>query len=130
MAGGDCPSVIDRAIGERIRRRRVELGLTQEQLARRVGISYQQIQKYERGANRISASRLFELAVWLDVTPGYLYPAPPTAPEELAHGGRERPTIEIARSYGRIEDEAVRAALSGLVRAVADRRNGDARTLD
>ena len=58
---------IDRHVGDRIRRRRVMLGLTQEQLGEALGISYQQIQKYETGANRVSAGRLFMISQILEV---------------------------------------------------------------
>ncbi len=110
---------VDRRIGERIRRRRVELGLTQEQLGRRVTLSYQQIQKYERGANRIMASKLVAIAVALEVAPAYFFEdlnAPDAAP---AHGGTLRPEIELARSFARIADPEVRSSLAGLVRSLA-----------
>ena len=55
------PASLDRRIGERIRLRRTELGMTQHQLAAALGVSYQQIQKYENGANRISAARLWQI---------------------------------------------------------------------
>jgi transcriptional regulator with XRE-family HTH domain len=122
MNGGDDDGRIERVIGERIRRRRVELGLTQDQLAYRLGLSYQQIQKYERGANRISASRLYTLARWLDVAPGYFFvdlEAPPESPE---HGGRDRPGIEVARNYLAVRDEGVRTAVAGLLRTVVERQ--------
>jgi transcriptional regulator with XRE-family HTH domain len=64
---------IDLHVGKRLRRRRRLLGLTQQQLAESVGIRFQQIQKYECGANRVSASRLFELAEALDVPVQYFY---------------------------------------------------------
>lgn len=64
---------IDLHVGKRLRRRRRLLGLTQQQLAEFVGIRFQQIQKYECGANRVSASRLFELAELLDVPVQYFY---------------------------------------------------------
>ncbi|MED5550710.1 MAG: helix-turn-helix transcriptional regulator [Pseudomonadota bacterium] len=64
---------IDLHVGKRLRRRRRLLGLTQQQLAESVGIRFQQIQKYECGANRVSASRLFELAESLDVPVQYFY---------------------------------------------------------
>jgi transcriptional regulator with XRE-family HTH domain len=122
MGEADDVFRVDAAIGERIRRRRVELGLTQEQLACRLGLSYQQIQKYERGANRISASRLFALARRLDVTPGFFYADLEPAPEALDHGGRERPTLEVARNYATVEDEGIRAAVAGLLRTVVERQ--------
>ncbi len=58
----DIPHPLDVALGGRIRLRRRELGMTQEQLARQVGITFQQVQKYERGTNRVSFSRLVEMA--------------------------------------------------------------------
>ncbi|MCS6780987.1 MAG: helix-turn-helix domain-containing protein, partial [Geminicoccaceae bacterium] len=70
------PASLDRRIGERIRLRRTELGLTQEQLASALGISYQQVQKYENGVNRISASRLAEIAQRLEVPIGWFVEEP------------------------------------------------------
>jgi transcriptional regulator with XRE-family HTH domain len=113
---------VDEAIGERIRRRRVELGLTQDQLARRLGLSYQQIQKYERGANRISASRLFALARRLDVDPGYFFGDLETSGDGLDHGGRDRLSIEVARHHATVADEGVRSAVAGLLRTVVERQ--------
>src|SRR5438270_8920735 len=67
------PNPIDRHVGLRIRMRRKELGLSQERLADAVGLTFQQIQKYERAANRVSASKLWELAQALGVGIGYFY---------------------------------------------------------
>src|SRR4051794_1800670 len=85
---------IDQHVGERIRLRRTERGLTQEQLADALDVSYQQVQKYETGANRISAGRIWEIARKLAVEVGYFFegldaePEPASAP--LEHGGRQR----------------------------------------
>lgn len=122
MAEPEDVTRVDAAIGERIRRRRVELGLTQEQLACRVGISYQQIQKYECGANRISASRLYALACRLDVAPAYFY-ADLVAPAATPDHGRERPLGAVARDYALIEDAGVRAAVARLLRTVVERQH-------
>src|ERR1700686_2170077 len=65
--------VIDIHLGRRLRRRRRLLGLTQQQLANACGVRFQQIQKYECGANRISAARLWRIAAALDVEVGYFY---------------------------------------------------------
>jgi transcriptional regulator with XRE-family HTH domain len=117
---------IDQHIGERIRWRRTELGLTQEQLADTLEVSYQQIQKYETGANRISASRMFELARRLEVDISYFFDGlvfddrdgqPP-----LEHGGRQRSAIELVRKFAQIDDPQVRAAIAGLVKAIVDRQ--------
>jgi len=118
---------IDRYVGERIRQRRTEIGLTQEQLAEALEVSYQQIQKYETGANRISAGRLFELAGKLDVEMGYFFegltPEGTQGAAAPGHGGRQRSTIEIARSFSQIEDPEIRAAISGLVKTIVVRAN-------
>lgn len=115
---------IDQHVGERIRLRRTELGLTQEQLADALNVSYQQIQKYETGANRISASRIFEMARKLGVEMSYFFhdfslddrgdPLP------LEHGGRQRSAIELVRKFAQIDDPHVRAAIAGLVKAIVD----------
>src|SRR5689334_7344824 len=89
---------MDRHIGARLRERRVALGLTQQQLAELVGITYQQAHKYETGANRISSGRLHALAGALGVDVGYFFeglnsgePSRPTA--------RQRQMLELARSF-------------------------------
>jgi transcriptional regulator with XRE-family HTH domain len=116
---------IDRHVGERIRSRRAELGLTQEQLAEALNVSYQQIQKYETGANRISAGRIFVLASKLDVDLSYFFDGLPldhrAERPPLEHGGRQRSAIELVRKFAQIEDPNVRAAIAGLVKAIVDR---------
>ena len=92
---------IDQHVGERIRMRRAELGLTQEQLAQALKVSYQQVQKYETGANRISAGRIYEIARKLGVEIGYFFEGvgsdPPGEQVPLEHGGRQRSAIELVR---------------------------------
>ena len=117
---------IDQHVGERIRLRRAELGLTQEQLAEALDVSYQQIQKYETGANRISASRIFEMARKLEVDLGYFFEglppeAAPAPDRPLEHGGRQRSAIELVRKFAQIEDPEVRAAIAGLVKTIVER---------
>lgn len=113
---------IDFHVGERIRERRAELGLTQEDLGRTLKISYQQIQKYETGANRVSAGRLFEIAAALQVAVSYFFDGYSTAEasDPLPHGGHNRAAIELVRNFLEIKDENVRAAVSMLVRALKD----------
>ena len=72
MASKD-PSNIDKHIGYKLKLRRVDSGMSQEALGEKVGLSFQQIQKYEKGANRISASRLFELTRILEVDISYFF---------------------------------------------------------
>ncbi|MGF1456181.1 MAG: helix-turn-helix domain-containing protein [Alphaproteobacteria bacterium] len=116
---------VDEHVGERIRQRRTLLGLTQEQLASALEISYQQVQKYETGANRVSAGRLYEIAKHLDVEIGFFFeglePTSKTVP--LPHGGRNRATIELVRNFGEIDDPLVRNAVSSLVKSLSDRTN-------
>ncbi|WP_019646171.1 helix-turn-helix domain-containing protein [Novispirillum itersonii] len=74
------PTPIDLEVGKRIRLRRILLGLTQQQLAAKIGVSFQQVQKYERGLNRVSASRMVPIAAALGVTPAWLMQSDTGAP--------------------------------------------------
>ena len=117
------PSV-DRHVGERIRHRRAEMGLTQEDLGRILEISYQQVQKYETGANRISAGRLFEVgrALTVDVSfffDGYDGAKPASA---LPHGGHNRAAIELVRNFLELRDESLRNAVTTLMRALREQQ--------
>jgi transcriptional regulator with XRE-family HTH domain len=117
---------IDQHVGERIRARRAELGLTQEQLAQALQVSYQQVQKYETGANRISAGKIFEIARKLGVDVSYFFEGlgldDPGEHPRLEHGGRQRSAIELVRKFAQIEDAHVRSAIAGLVKAIVDRQ--------
>lgn len=66
-------NAIDRKIGQRVRSRRLEIGMSQERLAELLGVTFQQVQKYEKGVNRIAASRLFDIAAALDMTAGRFF---------------------------------------------------------
>lgn len=101
---------IDLYVGKRLRRRRRLLGLTQQQLAESVGIRFQQIQKYECGANRISASRLFELSEALHVPVQYFYDGlavqemhrEPTNSDLNPDVLSQKETIDLIRAYYRL----------------------------
>jgi transcriptional regulator with XRE-family HTH domain len=109
---------VDRHVGARIRERRIMLGLTQQQLADLIGVTYQQAHKYERGINRVSAGRLFEVAQVLSVPVTYFF-------DGLAHEAergispRERMCLELARNFAQIPNERHQEALSQLARALA-----------
>jgi len=109
---------IDRHVGGRVRERRIMLGLTQQQLADLIGVTYQQAHKYERAINRISAGRLFEIAHVLSVPVSYFF-------EGLEQGGdraaspRERMCLELARNFAQIPNERHQEALSQLARVLA-----------
>lgn len=129
------PNPVDVHVGDRLRTRRMLLGLSQEALATCLGLTFQQIQKYERGSNRIGASRLYDLARALGVTIDYFYDemtesvmaasprnivhaeADPVLPESHPLSGRE--TLDLIRAYYRIEDPRVRRRVHDLARALA-----------
>jgi transcriptional regulator with XRE-family HTH domain len=121
----DLAKKVDDQIGRQIRKRRNLLGLTQEQLADALGISYQQVQKYETAANRVSAGRLFEIAAKLDTEIGSFFEGfdPSLAVTPVAHGGKARSTVELARSFSGIGDSTVRAAVVGLVKDLSAEEN-------
>jgi transcriptional regulator with XRE-family HTH domain len=133
---GEGPNPIDIHVGQRLRLRRTLLGLSQEKLGEAVGITFQQLQKYERGANRISASRLFNLSQVLGVPVSFFFddmPASgPTLEEEDGSVSEteefesmaKRETLELVRAYYRIEDIAVRRRAFELVKALGGERGG------
>ncbi len=121
---GKIAKRVDAYVGERIRERRTALGLTQEHLARALDISYQQVQKYETGANRVSAGRLFEIGGKLEVEISFFFEGldPESEIIPLEHGGKNRSTIELVRNFAEVNDPEIRAAVSGLVKSLAGRR--------
>ncbi len=116
------PHPIDVQVGSRVRVRRTLLGLNQPRLGEELGITFQQIQKYERGFNRISASRLYRMSRILDVPVSFFF-------DDLDEGDGARPAVdillkretrELVRAYFRIGDPAVRGGLRKLTEAMAD----------
>ena len=110
---------IDVHLGKRLRRRRRLLGLTQQQLAGTVGVRFQQIQKYECGANRISAARLWQLSEALEVPVGYFYDglsdAERAACVQKTEGGDEmfarKETLDLIRAYYQLGERPRRRLL-------------------
>jgi transcriptional regulator with XRE-family HTH domain len=132
------PSPIDIHVGSRIRLRRTLLGMSQERLGEALGLTFQQVQKYERGVNRVGASRLFDLSRVLDVPISFFFD---DLPETLAstygsHLNRRgtgftdmqdgftddalnrRETLELVRAYYRITDPAVRKRVFDLIKSM------------
>ena len=109
----------DRHVGGRIRERRVMLGLSQQQLAQMIGVTYQQAHKYERGLNRISAGRLYEIAQVLSVPVSWFFEglSAETHPAEMSP--RQRMCLELARNFAAIDNEKHQEALSAMARALA-----------
>ncbi|MBL8667587.1 MAG: helix-turn-helix domain-containing protein [Rhodospirillales bacterium] len=129
------PNPVDIHVGSRVRLRRTLLGLSQEKLGEAVGLTFQQIQKYERGANRIGASRLFEFSRILDVPVSFFFddmadrmktsdpgmapaltdqPQASLEPDPLTR----RETLELVRAYYRIADPQVRKRLFELAKSL------------
>lgn len=108
----------DRHVGARVRERRIMLGFTQQQLADLIGVTYQQAHKYERGINRISAGRLFEIAHVLNVPVNYFFEGL-EADEGRQISSRERMCLELARNFAQIPNERHQEALSQLARVLA-----------
>lgn len=110
----------DRHVGSRIRERRIMLGLSQQQMADMIGVTYQQAHKYERGINRISAGRLYEIAQVLKVPVGYFYEGLDSEREAEAElSDRQRMCLELARNFSQIGNDKHQDALSQLARALA-----------
>jgi transcriptional regulator with XRE-family HTH domain len=109
---------IDRHVGARVRERRIMLGLTQQQLADLIGVTYQQAHKYERGINRVSAGRLYEIGQVLRVPVGYFFEGL-DGQGERSVSPRERMCLELARNFAQIPNERHQEALSQLARVLA-----------
>ena len=129
------PNPIDIHVGGRVRLRRTLLGMSQEKLGESLGLTFQQIQKYERGANRVGASRLFELSRILDVPVSFFFDDMPeklrTGEGRISYGMTDQPqaslepdpltrreTLELVRAYYRITDAQVRKRLFELTKSL------------
>lgn len=118
------PDPVDMAIGARIRLRRKSLGLTQGALAGRIGVTFQQVQKYERGANRVSGSTLVAVARGLDTTVGWLVgeESPGDGEAEALLQSLATPgALELLEAYAGIDRTGARQALIALAREMGSR---------
>lgn len=109
----------DHHVGLRIRERRMTLGFSQTQLAGMIGVTYQQMHKYERGLNRISAGRLFDTGRALDVPVGWFFEGLGGGGEKLDLSPRRRMCLEMVRNFVSIEDPQHQEALSQMARTLA-----------
>lgn len=131
-------NAIDMHVGKRVRLRRTLLGISQEQLGAELNITFQQVQKYERGANRISASRLWDISQILDVPISYFFDdmsenTMRSSPRWVSRGDvmdamtsqplkdpmARRETLELVRAYYTIEKPAVRKRIAEMVKSIA-----------
>ncbi len=109
----------DRHVGARIRERRIMLGLSQQQLAVLIGVTYQQAHKYERGLNRISAGRLYDIAGVLSVPISWFFEGMEAEPATAEMTPRQRMCLELARNFAMIDNLKHQEALSAMARALA-----------
>ena len=137
--GSGAYNPIDVHVGERLRTRRTLLGLSQTDVADAMGLAFQQLQKYEKGTNRISASRLYDLSHILDVEMAYFFDdidqeTKKASPAQLSQGKakrspkkppksedplHKRETLELVRAYYRITDPTIRTHVRKLVQSTA-----------
>ena len=127
------PNPVDVHVGKRVRLRRTLLGMSQEKLGKAINLTFQQVQKYERGTNRIGSSRLYQLSKVLDVPVSYFFdelPAeipgaeiPTLTDVNIASFEKDplvkRETLELVRAYYKINDANLRKRVFGLVKALA-----------
>ncbi len=136
-------NAIDIHVGKRVRSQRTLLGMSQEQLGVTLDLTSQQVQKYESGANRISASRLWDISQVLDVSIGYFFEdmSPQTkqaSPRKVSINVKKiqndsvesdpmarRETLELVRTYYTISQPQVRKRISDMIKSVADTVNGE-----
>lgn len=139
-ANKEGPDPIDVFVGSRVRARRTGLRISQTKLGEFLGVTFQQVQKYENGGNRIGASNLFKLAKALDVDVGFFFEGMPEAVANAttrATGMAEavavfdhdplssKESIELAHNYFRIRDPEVRTRLFMFVRSLAESESGE-----
>jgi transcriptional regulator with XRE-family HTH domain len=135
------PNLIDKHVGRQLRWRRNQLNLSQEALAERLGVTFQQVQKYERGANRVSAGRLYELARALDTTITFFFSGAEVVDQAQTRasvaeeaedsdpaGPIDTDSADLVIAFASITDPRVRKNILALVKsqAAADRRDKDA----
>lgn len=131
------PNPIDRHVGSRVRMRRILLGMSQEKLGEALGLTFQQIQKYEKGTNRIGASRLQQISTTLNVPPSFFFEGAPVNGDAIGSGRSELAVAEEANSsfvldfiatteglnlnkaFARIQDPKVRKRIIDLVASLA-----------
>jgi transcriptional regulator with XRE-family HTH domain len=133
MASKKSPNPIDIHVGSRVRLRRMMLGMSQEKLGEHLGITFQQIQKYEKGTNRIGASRLQAIARVLSVPPAFFFEDAPGVMPVAGNQGFDEPQsasyvvdflsssegLSLNKSFVRIKDSKTRKKIVDLVRAIA-----------
>ncbi|MFK7866948.1 MAG: helix-turn-helix domain-containing protein [Alphaproteobacteria bacterium] len=112
------PHPVDIAVGGRIRTLRIGNGLSQEELGRLIGVSFQQVQKYEKGSNRLGASRIVQISEALCVPVATIFDGIDTTKAAQKHKGLSVEAAKIAREWSEIENEDLQIAAKNLIRAM------------
>lgn len=143
--GSRRPNPVDAHVGGRVRLRRLLLGMSQEKLGEFLGLTFQQVQKYEKGVNRIGASRLYELSRVLGVPVQFFYDdmTVKAAKPDMAGAFAEQPAesyvveflasregLELNKAFSRVSDPRVRRAITELVRALAGEAETSSSTVE
>jgi transcriptional regulator with XRE-family HTH domain len=127
-----APNPVDKYVGSRVRMRRIMLGMSQEKLGEALGLTFQQIQKYEKGTNRVGASRIQQISEILQVPVSFLFEGGPTAIAGAEGSGEgTSPTyvsdflatsegLALTRAFTRITDAKLRRSIVDLVEKIAD----------
>ena len=131
-----APNPIDKHVGSRVRMRRMMLSMSQEKLGDALGLTFQQVQKYEKGANRIGASRLQQISHILQVPVSFFFEGAPSPPAQTATGFSEAPSpayvsdflatsdgLALTKAFVRIKDAKLRRRIVDLVEQIARRRD-------
>ena len=133
-----APNPVDKYVGSRVRMRRIMLGMSQEKLGDALGLTFQQIQKYEKGTNRVGASRILQIAEVLQVPVSFLFEGGPSGSGGDGFGGTIAPTyvsdflatsegLALTRAFTRINDSKLRRSIVDLVERIAAREASERR---
>ncbi len=127
-----APNPIDKHVGSRVRMRRMMLSMSQEKLGDALGLTFQQVQKYEKGTNRIGASRLPQISNILQVPVAFFFEGAPDMPGGRAPGGKDAPSptyvsdflatsdgLALTKAFMRINDAKLRRRIVDLVEQIA-----------
>ena len=131
-----APNPVDRHVGSRVRMRRMMLAMSQEKLGDALGLTFQQVQKYEKGTNRIGASRLQQISDILQVPVSFFFEGAPTVGTQASTGMTEAPSpayvsdflatsdgLALTKAFVQIKDSKLRRRIVELVEAMAERRS-------
>ena len=131
-----APNPVDRYVGSRVRMRRIMLGMSQEKLGEALGLTFQQVQKYEKGTNRVGASRIQQIAEILQVPVSFLFEGGPTGTANAGGGTGPSPSfvsdflatsegLALTRAFTRISDAKLRRSIVELVEQIATHQGSD-----